>query len=373
MRPSSTDQYEQIQSILNDIVLPIITVCGILGNSLILVILTRYRMCKTVTSSEVVVHTGLLAMAISDLLFNISVLPRAFVPEGIYLPASSFDLFYNLYSTGFITTFSLTSTWLIVVTSGLRYFGVCHPLRARYLIRRTSIYTIIGFIVLVCIIGNIPQFFIQKPVPFGKMVLIDNGPFSHEHLRGVIYSWIRAAFSIFIPGLLLIYFNIRLMLSLQASRRLHRMHVRQSVDTSRHKKGASNRLTRTLIAVIIMFIVLVYPSELIDFFTHIAPLIDIKDNISVMIGRTITNLIQVSNFSFNFILYCIMNTPFRKAFQDILCRCSSDNTRVNRLNNESSCCCNIMVSARPQEFQRISMTTSTKTRSDKLSFGNSRI
>ncbi|KAK2144611.1 hypothetical protein LSH36_743g00011 [Paralvinella palmiformis] len=262
-------------------------------------------------------------MAVSDLLFNISVLPLAFVPDGsLILPARSFHLFYNLYSTGLITTFSLTSTWLIVITAGLRYLGVCHPLKSRYLITRKTIFISIGVICLVCVLVNVPQFLVQRAIPLYEQdghvtMLIDLGPFSHGNTRGVIYSWIRAFFAIFIPGILLIYFNTRLVMALHASRRLHRHHVIQSAISVRRQTGSSNRLTRTLIALIIMFIVLVYPDSLLDFFTYVAPLIEIRNNESVLIARIVVNMLQIANYAFNFVLYCVMNATFRRAMREL--------------------------------------------------------
>ncbi|KAK2141283.1 hypothetical protein LSH36_1128g00006 [Paralvinella palmiformis] len=313
-------------------VLPTVCCFGIVGNMMILIILTKYRVRRTVSIPEKVVHAGLITMAVSDLLFNISVLPLAFVADGsLMLPAGSFHLFYNLYSTGFITTFSLTSTWLIVVTAGLRYLGVCHPLQSRYLITRKAIFISIGVICLVCVLVNVPQFLIQRATPLYEQdgyvtMLIDLGPFSHENARGVIYSWIRAFFAIFIPGILLIYFNTRLLMALHASRRLHRNHVIQSAVTVRRETGSSNRLTRTLVAVIIMFIVLVYPDSLLDFFTYVAPLIDIKNNESVMIARVIVNMLQITNYAFNFVLYCVMNATFRRALRELICWCLTAHT-----------------------------------------------
>ncbi|KAK2139435.1 hypothetical protein LSH36_1790g00004 [Paralvinella palmiformis] len=330
----NTSHYDQnyvisryITKLAMSYVLPTVCCFGIVGNMLILIILTKYRVRRTVSTPEKVVHAGLITMAVSDLLFNISVLPLAFVADGsLILPTGSFHLFYNLYSTGLITTFSLTSTWLIVVTAGLRYLGVCHPLQSRYLITRKAIFISIGVICLVCVFVNVPQFLIQRATPLYEqdghvMMLIDLGLFSHENARGVIYSWIRAFFAIFIPGILLIYFNTRLLMALHASRRLHRNHVIQSAVTVRRETGSSNRLTRTLVAVIIMFIVLVYPDSLLDFFTYVAPLIDIKNNESVMIARVIVNMLQITNYAFNFVLYCVMNATFRRALRELICWC----------------------------------------------------
>ena len=313
-------------TIMTSYIQPAICSFGILGNIMILIVLTRYRMRRNVSRPEKVVHVGLITMAMSDLLFNLTVLPRAIVAyDEIFVPAGSFKLLYNMYQTGVVTTFSLTSTWLIVITAGLRYVGVCHPFRARYLVTRTAIFTSIGVICALCVLLNLPQFWLRSMVYLYDnngtsigLVLIDLGPLDNDTLMGEIYAWIRAFFAIFIPGLLLIYFNTRLLMGLHASRCFNENNVVHTPATTHRESGASNRLTRTLIAVVVMFILLVYPYTLLDFFIYLVPLFD-ADVESVMLARSVVNTLHVSNYAFNFVLYCSMNASFRRGIRELMC------------------------------------------------------
>jgi len=96
---------------------------GTAGNLLNIAVLTQHRVRRSVESQEAVVYFGLVSLAVTDLLFCVSMLPKAFVPERILFQSRGFCFFYQLYSQGLITTFSLLSTWFIVMTAGVRYIG----------------------------------------------------------------------------------------------------------------------------------------------------------------------------------------------------------------------------------------------------------
>jgi len=76
-------------------------------------------------------------------------------------------------------------------------------------------------------------------------------------------------------------------------------------------------LTRTLICIIAMSIFLVTPSELVNLYFYAARPTD-----GQLLGATIvvTNALQTTNFSFNFVLYLVVNAQFRAAVTES-CRC----------------------------------------------------
>ena len=78
---------------------------------------------------------GLLVLAVSDMLFCAAVFPRAFAKiggnEALFEP-NDFRLYYQVYGTGVINIFILTSTWITVAMATMRYIGICrHPLATR--------------------------------------------------------------------------------------------------------------------------------------------------------------------------------------------------------------------------------------------------
>ncbi len=317
----------QFIHIANTVIQPIICSCGILANILVILLLLFRRFRRSVEGQEKVVHIGFLAMSISDLLFCVCALPRAFVNEhDLIFSAGSFTMFYQLYCTGLITMFVLTGTWLIVVTAGIRYIGICHPLKARYLVHARGIYSVIACVMVICILGNLPSFWIVRAELLAPgLYLMNLGPFSHVHLRGKVYMCLRAILGMFVPGLLLIYFNVQLMLALRASTRLQQTLVRRRAPSLRSRCNSStsvipskkHHLTRLLVMVVVTFLVLVYPCEIMDFFSLLE--IASKNKETFIIARVVANLLQISNFAFNFLLYCTMNGTFRRALVELFC------------------------------------------------------
>lgn len=171
-----------------------------------------------------------------------------------------------------------------------------------------------------------------------NLLYIDLGPFSHHTGPGVVFHWVKSALSIFIPGILLTFFNIRLIQAIRQSERMRntRGGTVVSGSTPPPSGGLSmagcrapnsrwvasrNRLNVTLVAVIVMFVCLVYPCEFLDFVVHLTPFSSPSvDREAMMLTRMFLNALQLSNFALNFFLYCTVNAQFRRAFTDWFCR-----------------------------------------------------
>ena len=148
---------------------------------------------------------------------------------------------------------------------------------------------------------------------------------SFEHL----YRLAWATFGNFIPLLILIFCNVGLLKEIQKSYALRR-HMNRSL-----KKGSnsvdlesSQRITMTLVCIVVMFLVLVAPSEIVK---HLAALsgADLEANYHFKTIEVATNFMQAVNFSANFILYCIVNPSFRRTMREMV------RLRNNSLTNNS--------------------------------------
>lgn len=87
-------------------------------------------------------------------------------------------------------------------------------------------------------------------------------------------------------------------------------HIRRGVKTSTVKKrpsdSALNSVTATLVAVVILFLILVSPCEILKFSLSYTSAADEHRLVTY-----ITNFMQATNFSLNFLLYCAVNKSFR--------------------------------------------------------------
>ncbi|KAL8590272.1 hypothetical protein ACOMHN_006388 [Nucella lapillus] len=97
-----------------------------------------------------------------------------------------------------------------------------------------------------------------------------------------------------------------------------RYHKDRSLSTKRrYSDNALHSVTATLVAVVLTFLVLVSPWELLKFGMQYSS--TPMDRYKIDIAVYITNLMQVLNFSFNFVLYCLVNKSFRHTLRTIMC------------------------------------------------------
>lgn len=219
---------------------------------------------------------------------------------------------------------------------------------------------VVMIIYVTCALGNMPAFHLFRaiPIPYstappmttvhpfldagfpitvlpslfdGNQYYIDLGSFSHQTRRGLIFHWVKFAINIFIPGILLTSFNIRLIQALRQSERLR--HVTSSLMSGGNVRSLAsrNRLNVTLIAVIVMLVCLVFPCEFLDFVVHLTPFNSSSaDCEALMLTRMFLNALQLSNFALNFFLYCTINAQFRQAIADWFCHHRQPTQRLQR-------------------------------------------
>ncbi|XP_045192521.2 mu-type opioid receptor-like [Mercenaria mercenaria] len=84
----------------------------------------------------------------------------------------------------------------------------------------------------------------------------------------------------------------------------------------RQTDNALNSVTATLVAVVVLFLILVSPSEILKFIYQIG---GGSNTNTYKIIQSITNLMQAINFSVNFVLYCAVNKSFRSSLAVIFC------------------------------------------------------
>ena len=85
----------------------------------------------------------------------------------------------------------------------------------------------------------------------------------------------------------------------------------------RPSDSALNSVTATLVAVVIFFLVLVSPSELLKFSISYIGASACHEQMVLYV----TNFMQVLNFSLNFVLYCAVNKTFRHTLHGLVCCC----------------------------------------------------
>jgi len=141
--------------------------------------------------------------------------------------------------------------------------------------------------------------------------IVDVGKFVLDSTVYTAFNYVWSLLGFVLPVLTLIYCNVYMVRALRESRRMRRMYaVNASVPTS-----CGSRVTLTLVAVVCMYLVLITPSELMQFYYYIVR----RDAVELFNTAIVAaNVLQTTNFSFNFVLYCIVNVHFRKTWKKLI-------------------------------------------------------
>ncbi|ELT96131.1 hypothetical protein CAPTEDRAFT_208773 [Capitella teleta] len=313
--------YEDVYHVLYTYGLPTICICGFLGNVMNLVILAGKRIQTQLRSAERSVNIGLIALAVADLSFCISAFPSTFLPEDGVFSEKGFLTYYGCYCAAVINIFIMTSTWLTVTMSSERYLAIRHPLKSRNIITLERSKFVIVLVYILSAIFNIPVFWryaitelhCDSELKYQIMPQVINENFDHA------YRAMWAALGNFIPLVILLFCNIGLMREIHKSYAMRKqMNGNAGIHANHASDKEANRITITLVAIVVMFFMLVAPSEVMK---QVAYLVggDLSKNYTYLIIEVIYNLLQTINFSANFILYCIINPSFRKTMKEMFC------------------------------------------------------
>ena len=306
------DWYQNAEYIIDRYVTHTICLFGIIGNFINIIVLTRKTAFLHMGRLERSVHLGLIALAVSDLSYCLCSFPQSWKDRTAFgSPSIDFWLLYDTYGNAIINCFLLSSSWLTVAMTTSRYLVICHPVKGhQYLSITVSGVTII-LVFLLSILFNLPRFWMRQITS----IQCDNGETSYfhmadfmetNHVARMTYMWSYFILGIVLPLLVLGYCNIYLAGALCVSSK-----------TKQHKTvthEANRIMTLTLCLIVVLFLVLVGPAELVTFWK---PFVS-SNTLQYGLALRICNCLQMLNFAINFILYFIINVQFRKVIRDLL-------------------------------------------------------
>lgn len=291
-------------------------------------------------------------LAVSDALFCLAVLPSSYVGAGSFgFYGFGLRILYAAHGIALINTFILSSTWLTVAMAVSRYVAICHPLRARQVLggRAAAVWTLIG-VFGASVVVSAPHFLRNTidSIPCaegGRFYFVDNGWLAKRKSLETAYQWSVFVVGILLPFVVLIFCNVNLVAALRRSVRMRldatgtgssfrkyskpeivRVRFLAATGTgtglSRRTGGdggkAANRVTLTLIVIVVMYFILVLPSEVMTFLNKmILTNIDHLSTYNVVLA--IANAFQAINFSFNFLLYCAVNSQTGSSNHFLFC------------------------------------------------------
>ncbi|XP_053374230.1 probable G-protein coupled receptor B0563.6 [Mercenaria mercenaria] len=288
---------------------PFICGFGIVCNLLNLAVLSQKRLSDSP-------YTYLTALATSDLTLLTTSFIHLVSSEAAKTYLKAFYDVYIFYSFG--NVFFNASVWLVVALTIERVLFVTHPMtfRPSKKVARLSCFLIF----LLCSFINIPRFFCYKVIKY-KGLYYPHGTAFRESIQFYRISWAHALIITFIPISILLITNFILIHALRKAGK-ERIGLHSNRDEEIRKD--QTRLTRTLVAIVIVFIVCTFPSAFVEdpiaysLFGGDRTWIDYLKSPANQMFIYISNLLVFLNSSLNFVLYCSLNRKFRQATKSLI-------------------------------------------------------
>ena len=315
--PWATDHEVTYYKVLG-IIYGILCVIGLSGNAINAVVLGRCGL-RRLFRQDRSAHVGFIFLAVADALVCLICFPRSFIPdEANDFDSAGFELYYTLYGAHLAHMFMIMSTWITLQLAVCRCIITYDPIRNHLGRIVTGPKTCItcSAIIVVAILFCSPTYWTltsnHVELPTNETIFfVDQGKFGDSYTLNVL-SWLRFTFGYVFPFIVLLTCNIYLAVWLVRTDR-----SRQKLTGRPNKINIGSRITPTLMSIIIVFLLLMTPSEILDFIFDSLGSLDNKTNIYIL-ARSLTNVLQVTNYAINFALHIGINRGYRSAVYSIL-------------------------------------------------------
>lgn len=381
---------EWTRFVADRILIPVIVILGIAGNSCNIAVLSRPKM-RTST------NVYLTNLAVFDMLYLIFMLTLSMIhcrDKDMY--ASSY--YYIPYGRALSDLFGNCSVWVTVCFTLERYIGVCHPMKGKAwcTVQKAKFITLVVF--LVCLCNTLPiafenevitdmeiiqsvddnlvpltyqqdEVFLTTKTNVSMKVSNSSSRINHKNLTKINYKcdtsefgqresyqfgyyWWYITLFTFVPLILLSVFNMFLIKSVwHANKRRKLLSQSHVLGDHNNQCMEQQKVTTMLISVVIIFLLCQIPwAILLIYKVYVSAFIIPHDKDIILISGNICNMLGQVNASINFILYSYFSSRFRRTFKKLLCRWQKKKRGTN-----------IMISdyqSRKSDFTKDSVTTS---------------
>lgn len=315
------------------IIVPTLCAVGLVGNVMSLMVFAS-RLRDGVETVEKGSLAGMMALAISDFFFCATTIIHVYLRDDSLIHRSwSFSLFVTMYASYFQNIFLKVSTYITVVMAVYRYFALVYPIRAckymSHIIKCTLLAVVVGCIFWILFLLPLIWTFVTKDIDCGggkSFTLMTPGPYMNRN--SLLYQFFTYSYTIvgfLVPMCILLYCNTGIILSLHRSRRKARART-QCYSFQSQRQNRQRGTSITLVCIVLCFCVLVSPSESAHFYLNIV----VNHTHEWRVVVIIFNVLLTVNMSFNFALYCIVNSQFRKSIPLLYCAVNDHIRKMSR-------------------------------------------
>lgn len=297
----------------------LICVGGLVGNLLVIYVVTRFAKMKTVTNLYI------LNLAISDVLFLISLpfLITTTILEHWIFETAMCKIFFVLYAINFVT-----SVFTLTALSGDRYLAVCHPIRSGQYRTTNKAFFICLCIWTVSFIVMLPIILYSNTVPNPKnhdwQTCTIKWPKNQLISPNKAFTWYTFLLGFAIPVSMISVFYLSVVLRLKT--------VGPAVK-SKEKKRSHRKVTKMVLTVISVYVICWLPHWVfqvnLTFHQGTSPT---KWQIYVFNAFTV---LTFANSMLNPLLYAFLSDNFRKSFAKAF-KCATQAEINKSLINENS-------------------------------------
>ena len=301
------DFYEKAQHITGLFVYPILCLIGILGNILSLCVFWHkdMRACSTNAFLSSIALSDLIKL-LNDFLYFIIVLVRNVdKQQGQWLMSLVYPFTHYLFNMTVLVT-----SWLTVSVAVERYIYVCHPAKARQLCtvwRARFVCSQVALVMMILAVPSALRYEARTDVDVNdscasNIVLTE---FGKDKTYMLPWSWTQNLLRGFIPVILLIFLNYRII------KELWKRRVTGRWFEARH------RIAVMLILLIFMFLACITPDAVMSTVFNKGY---IDEDYKTKGVREITDTLLAVNSAFNICFYLTMSEKFRETFKLQFCR-----------------------------------------------------
>jgi hypothetical protein len=322
-----------LQFVCWGIIIPIISVFGIVGNVLTMIVLWRREMISTSIYF-------LRALVVTDMIIII-VAVVVLTPFSLAIYTNGMHYFQDVVYPNIYTAFNFLvmtvqqcNVWFTVSMALERYISICHPFQApRFYTKRRAIITLV-LITVVSVFYNIPRVCAatarECPAEEGNAVTVPSADklcymlvstdFGNSVFYKTVYAtWMYSILIYIIPLTVLFVFNLLIIMELmRMQRRRIGMNIQEDNETS---------LTLILVVIVVVFIFCQTPGLIAQFDFFTVPVF--------MKWLAVSNTLFVLNSAVNFLVYTAVGRRFRNLLRKTMNKCVGENSGIDSTSRTS--------------------------------------
>ena len=302
--------------IIRTFVIGVITVVGIVGNSLTFVVFWKGNFKSS--TSFLFMNLSLIDSALLLISFPLFTVKDFVKYTGWLQGLSRISPYVTVCCYPLAQTAKMSTAWITILVAVNRYIFVCLPLRASQWCTLSKVKIQLAIVLVFAVVCNIPRFFQLR-------VKHNNGTSSVDYTTikewGQFYMVYDATWYFIlltgVPLFVLTLLTVRLMKAMEVHRRM-----KLAMNSGRQQQDSN--VTFALVIVVIVFIICHVPKLALRIVIYLVPYKELKLDDVWHFMRDIANMFIILNSAINFFIYILANKRFRDVLTEIVCRRHAD-------------------------------------------------